>query len=159
MPVPAPAPITVAPSPGPAPAPENGGTPPSAPRHLPEKVLEMYNMLIGITTELERIKYELAKREAEHCTADAGAGCELWLAMLQGTRTRCPGPAPPPAPVPPWQPPPLQWSTLSPTRICMNRSQTYRWTHNESIQYLIQNLENPAFPPQWSMVIGQGTMN
>ena len=67
VPVPAPAPITVAPSPGPAPAPENGGTPPSAPRHLPEKVLEMYNMLIGITTELERIKYELAKREAEHC--------------------------------------------------------------------------------------------
>ena len=29
---------------------------------LPEKVLEMYNMLLGITTELEKIKYQLAKR-------------------------------------------------------------------------------------------------
>ena len=28
---------------------------------LPEQVLEMYNMLIGITSELERIKLELAK--------------------------------------------------------------------------------------------------
>ena len=27
---------------------------------LPERVLEMYNMLLGITTELEKIKYELA---------------------------------------------------------------------------------------------------
>ena len=63
--VPAPAPITVAPSPGPVP--ENGGTPASPPRHLPDKVLEMYNMLIGITTELERIKYELAKRGSGHC--------------------------------------------------------------------------------------------
>ena len=28
---------------------------------LPEQLLEMYNMLIGITSELERIKLELAK--------------------------------------------------------------------------------------------------
>ena len=37
------------------------------------------------------------------------------------------------------------------------------WTGHKYImkdtQYLIQNLENPAFPPQWSLVIGQGTMN
>ena len=32
---------------------------------LPERVLEMYNMLLGITTELEKIKYELAKREGQ----------------------------------------------------------------------------------------------
>ena len=31
---------------------------------LPEKVLEMYNMLLGITTELEKIKYQLAKRQS-----------------------------------------------------------------------------------------------
>ena len=30
---------------------------------LPEKVLEMYNMLLGITTELEKIKFQLAKRK------------------------------------------------------------------------------------------------
>ena len=30
-------------------------------QRLPERVVEMYNMLIGITTELEKIKYELAK--------------------------------------------------------------------------------------------------
>ena len=30
------------------------------------QVLEMYNMLIGITTELERIKYELAKSKYRH---------------------------------------------------------------------------------------------
>ena len=32
-------------------------------QRLPERVVEMYNMLIGITTELEKIKYELAKRK------------------------------------------------------------------------------------------------
>ena len=32
---------------------------------LPEKVLEMYNMLLGITTELEKIKYQLAKRPSD----------------------------------------------------------------------------------------------
>ena len=32
---------------------------------LPEKVLEMYNMLLGITTELEKIKYQMAKRKSE----------------------------------------------------------------------------------------------
>ena len=32
---------------------------------LPEKVLEMYNMLLGITTELEKIKYQLAKRKSQ----------------------------------------------------------------------------------------------
>jgi len=31
-------------------------------QRLPERVVEMYNMLIGITTELEKIKYELARR-------------------------------------------------------------------------------------------------
>ena len=31
---------------------------------LPEKVLEMYNMLLGITTELEKIKYQMAKRKS-----------------------------------------------------------------------------------------------
>ena len=35
-------------------------------QRLPEKVMEMYNMLLGITTELEKIKYELAKRESYH---------------------------------------------------------------------------------------------
>jgi len=29
---------------------------------LPEKVVEMYTMLLGISSEIERIKYELAKR-------------------------------------------------------------------------------------------------
>ena len=43
-------------------SPDNGASVPQ----LPEKVLEMYNMLIGITTELERIKYELAKSTAKH---------------------------------------------------------------------------------------------
>ena len=32
---------------------------------LPEKVLEMYNMLLGITTELEKIKYQMAKRKSD----------------------------------------------------------------------------------------------
>ena len=32
-------------------------------QRLPERVVEMYNMLIGITTELEKIKYELARRK------------------------------------------------------------------------------------------------
>ena len=35
----------------------------SAEEMLPERVLEMYNMLLGITTELEKIKCQLAKRE------------------------------------------------------------------------------------------------
>ena len=42
---------------------------------LPEKVVEMYNMLIGITSELERIKYELAKRE--YSTAQAVTMSEI----------------------------------------------------------------------------------
>ena len=50
---------TLAPQPN---SPDNGAPVPQ----LPEKVLEMYNMLIGITTELERIKYELAKSTAKH---------------------------------------------------------------------------------------------
>ena len=40
----------------------SGGHPVTGQR-LPERVVEMYNMLIGITTELEKIKYELAKRK------------------------------------------------------------------------------------------------
>ena len=41
---------------------------PSPDEMFPERVLEMYNMLLGITTELEKIKYQLAKRESDqHC--------------------------------------------------------------------------------------------
>ena len=51
------------------------GTNMSSVTRLPEKVLEMYNMLIGITSELERIKYELAKRE--YSTAQAVTMSEI----------------------------------------------------------------------------------
>ena len=41
---------------------------------LPEKVLEMYNMLLGITTELEKIKYQMAKRESSDGEEGPGRG-------------------------------------------------------------------------------------
>jgi len=65
LPVPAPTPLTVTPEPG------TGVTANGGPHRLPEKVLEMYNMLIGITTELERIKYELAKRNKNFAPASS----------------------------------------------------------------------------------------
>ena len=67
-------------------------------------------------------------------------------------------------------PRPQPWPRPGHRRHCSGRHFLLResaWTGHKytdgltmkDIQYLIQNLENPAFPPQWSMVIGQGTMN